>query len=113
MTTPATITDDDVSNAFDGVASGEMVEAAAFIDRRDGSVHYTSGEDAEPRGDFDADDFLPVPDKRELDLGRELVFDFVQDTLPDDFDEVRAMFRRRGAYGRFRDLVERRGCQQQ
>ena len=30
--------------------------------------------------------------------------------LPDDFDEVRQIFNSRGAYARFKDLLDRRGA---
>ena len=37
-----------------------------------------------------------------------LVLDFVEACLPDAFDEVRQIFKRRGAYARFRDLLHRK-----
>jgi hypothetical protein len=39
-----------------------------------------------------------------------LVLDFARQFLPDDFDEVRQIFSRRGAYARFKDLLGRRGA---
>ena len=48
------------------------------------------------------------PDKRELDLGKPLALDFARECLPDDFDEVRYMFSRKGAYRKFRALLIRR-----
>jgi hypothetical protein len=53
--------------------------------------------------------YVQLPDKRELDLGRALVFDFVRQFLPDDFSEVQRMFGRRGAYAKFKDLLARGG----
>jgi hypothetical protein len=45
----------------------------------------------------------------DLDLGTRLVFRFVEEVMPDDYDEVRDIFRREGAYGRFKAfLVGRR-----
>jgi len=49
-----------------------------------------------------------VPHKYDLDLGNALVFDFVDEFMPDDYGMVRNMFRRRGAYSRFKDFLERR-----
>jgi hypothetical protein len=34
---------------------------------------------------------------------------FVAAELPDDYDTVAGFFRRRGAYGRFKDLLDARG----
>ena len=47
--------------------------------------------------------------KREFDLGKPLVLDFVGQFIPDDFDEVQRIFSRKGAYARFKDLLVRRG----
>jgi hypothetical protein len=60
--------------------------------------------------DIDDDEkYAQIPDKRELDLGKPLVFDFVGQFLLDDFDEVQRIFSRKGAYARFKDLLVRRG----
>jgi hypothetical protein len=45
-----------------------------------------------------------------LDLGRELVSSFVRQELPEKWDAVRDMFRKRGAYGRFKDLLHSHGA---
>jgi len=34
---------------------------------------------------------------------------FAADEIPDDYDRVAGFFRRRGAYGHFKDLLEMRG----
>ncbi len=44
-----------------------------------------------------------------MDLGRNLVFEFVEAYLPDDFGRIKLIFRRKGAYGRYKDLLEERG----
>jgi hypothetical protein len=48
-----------------------------------------------------------IPDKKELDLGKALVFDFARQFLPDEYDEIRRIFSKRGAYARFKDLLAR------
>ena len=53
--------------------------------------------------------YATVPDKHELDLGLRMVFRFVSDHAPDVYDQLRDLFNRRGAYGRYKDLLERRG----
>ena len=45
----------------------------------------------------------------DLDLAHALVFHFVDENAPDDHHAVRGYFSRRGAYARFKDLLERRG----
>ena len=54
--------------------------------------------------------YIAIPDKKELDLGKPLVLDFAREFLPDDYDEVRHIFSRRGAYRRYKDLLVRRGA---
>ena len=39
--------------------------------------------------------------------------DFAYEALPEDSERVERMFRRRGAYRRFKDLLERRGLLEQ
>jgi hypothetical protein len=58
----------------------------------------------------DEEKYIPLPDKRELDLGKPLVLDFTRECLPDDFDEVRQFFSKRGAYPKFKALLSRRGA---
>ena len=58
----------------------------------------------------DSEKYVPIPDKRELDLGKPLVLDFARQFLPNDIDEVRRIFTRKGAYARFKDLLDRRGA---
>jgi hypothetical protein len=57
---------------------------------------------------LDDERYLAIPHRNELDLGKRLVFAFVARCLPDDADEVRRIFSRRGAYGQFKHLLARR-----
>jgi len=43
-----------------------------------------------------------------LDLSSRLVFRFAREALPRDYDEVRRIFDRRGAYSKFKALLARR-----
>ncbi|MCG2775017.1 MAG: hypothetical protein L6406_04970, partial [Desulfobacterales bacterium] len=52
---------------------------------------------------------IEIPHKNDLDLGRHLVFEFIEEYLPDDYERVRQMFRRSGAYSRYKALLEQRG----
>ncbi len=67
-------------------------------------------EENEPPDDVeDPEKYLSVPTRHELDIGNRLVFDFVAQNLPERYDQVRVIFRRKGAYGRFKELLARRG----
>jgi hypothetical protein len=101
------------------VASGgpEAGDTGAFISKATGEIYcrfdpMISGDDVNddlPEDLEDGEKYIQVPDKRELDLGQALVLDFAMAAMPDDLDEVRDIFRRRGAYGRFKSLLARRG----
>ena len=58
--------------------------------------------------DLDWDHCFEVPHKSDLDLGSNLVFEFVDEQLPGDYERVRQMFQPRGAYSRYKGLLERR-----
>jgi hypothetical protein len=60
--------------------------------------------------DLDDEKYISIPDKRELDLSKPLIVDFVRRFLPADYDEVCRIFGRKGAYGRYKDLLAERGA---
>jgi hypothetical protein len=53
--------------------------------------------------------YLTLPRKNDLDLGRDLVMRFAVERLPGDVEAIVGFFRHRGAYGKFKGLLERKG----
>src|SRR6516165_7471790 len=103
----------DLQLAFEFVSSGGMGENEAYLDRQSDKIYWHSECDdnnEELPDDIDDEKYIAIPDKRELDLGKPLVLDFAREFLPDDYDEVRYIFSRRGAYRRFKDLLVGRGA---
>src|SRR5215469_3955560 len=103
----------DLQLAFECVSSGGMGENKAYLDRQSGKIYWHSefgDDDEELPDDIDDEKYISIPDKRELDLGEPLVLDFAREFLPDDYDEVRHIFSRKGAYRRYKDLLMRRGA---
>jgi len=108
----------DIRDAFDFAdMRGSFGETRAFLCLRTGKVYlHSEFPDFEELNDELPDDieddekYLVIPDKRELGLGKPLVLDFARECLPDDFDEVRYIFDKRGAYRKFRALVVRRNA---
>ncbi len=98
-------------DAFSFVSSSDYGNEA-YIDRRTGSIYWRSDivdvEEELPE-DIDSDHYLGVPDRRDLGLGNRLALNFAYEHLPDDSSDVETIFRRRGAYARFKDLLARRG----
>jgi hypothetical protein len=104
---------DDLESAFEFVSSGAPSEHSASISVATGKIHWHSmsidmEEEDEQDEDDDADGYISVPHKNDLDLGRRLVQRFVRQEMPRDYDTVDDIFRRRGAYGRFKDLLQTR-----
>ncbi len=102
----------DLLHTFEFVSLGQPGEHEAVLCRESGKFFWHSelGDDVGEWPD-DADDdekYLWIPHKKELDLGTPLVFAFVEQFLPDEFDEVRRIFEKRGAYARFKDLLQRK-----
>lgn len=109
----ATVNRNDLENAMEWVSS-DILDNEAYVCRDSGKIYWISGdpgmldeEEEIPDDIEDSDKFVPVPDKRYLDLGSQLVFDFTEQNMPQHYDQVRGIFRRRGAYGRFKDLLDR------
>jgi len=98
--------------AFDFVSFEGLTEHRAYVRKDTGEILWGSddlGEEEELPDDVDDEEkYLAIPTKRDLDLGKSLVFDFVREFLPDDLDQVRRYFSRRGAYGNFKDLLAQR-----
>jgi hypothetical protein len=103
----------DLLLAFEFVSSAGMGENEAYLDRQSGKIYWHSefgDNDEELPDDIDDEKYTAIPDKRELDLGKTLVLDFAREFLPDDYDEVRRIFSRRGAFRRYKDLLVRQGA---
>ena len=104
----------DLQLAFEFVSSGGMGENEAYLDRQSGKIYWHSelSDDLDELPDDidDSEKYVQIPNKRELDLGKPLVLDFARQFLPEDFDEVQQIFSSRGAYARFKDLLDRKGA---
>jgi len=106
----------DILEAFEFVGvSGSLGENLAFLCRRTGKIYWHSEfsdvaelDDELPDDVDDEEKYIAIPDKLELDLGKPLALDFAREWLPGDFDEVRYIFSRKGAYRKFRALLIRR-----
>ncbi|MCB1600152.1 MAG: hypothetical protein KDI66_09030 [Xanthomonadales bacterium] len=112
MTNRTQVDLDDLIAAHEWVSCDGPFETAAYISRADGKI-YWEGEGIEEELPADIEDgtlYIMVPHRREFDLGARLALRFAADQLSGaDYDQVRAIFGRRGAFARFEDLLDRRG----
>ena len=101
---------EEIENAYEFVSSGNMYDNTVAVNSKTGEIYYQSemsGIDELPE-DVDSGGYVFIPHKNDLDLGKNLVFDFVAKFLPESMDEVNRIFSNRGAYGRFKDFLDRR-----
>lgn len=77
--------------------------------RETGKFHYHTayGDNFEelPNDVSNKEKYVALPDKHDFDLGKRLVMRFTSEQLPDDYDTVQDIFRRRGAYSRFKEFL--------
>ncbi|MCK4623407.1 MAG: hypothetical protein KAT62_14495 [Desulfuromonadales bacterium] len=102
------MTYDTIEEAFLFVSSASPFENTAIVHRTTEEVFFSSqmaGYDERPEDAENNDDYLWIPHKNDFDLGKPLVMDFVRDRCPDQIDRVLVIFRRPGAYSRFKDLL--------
>jgi hypothetical protein len=109
----------DILDAFEFVSAGGLGEHQAYLCRQTGKIYWHSDfldspdDDSQDKLPADIDDgeaYVEIPDRRELDLGKPLVLDFTLRFLPDDYDEVRRIFSKRGAYSAFKFLLGQRNA---
>lgn len=110
---PAVVALDELVQALDWVSDLSSADNMAFVCRESGRVFMTSEEDfgveLEPDLPPDLDDaakYAIVPSRQDLRLGKRLAVRFVQASLPSRLEETYTMFAARGAYARFKDMLE-------
>jgi hypothetical protein len=117
LSMPVPVKFSEVLDALDFVSVGDSFDHLAYICISTGTVHWVSDaldleEEALPDDVEESDDYVAVPHRRELDLGSKLVFAFAEQVMPDDYDTVRDIFRKRGAYGRLKEFLASTGMLQ-
>jgi hypothetical protein len=103
----------DLIYGFDFASAAGPFESRAFVDLDTGVVHCKAedmGIDEDLPDDLETSErYIAIPHKNDFDLGRALALAFVEETLPDDYDTAVGYFRSRGAYSRFKGLLDARG----
>ena len=105
----------EIQDAFLFVSSTEYGMHSAILCKDTDQIYYHSelgGSDDMDEEDLDSDMCIKIPHKIDLGRGQNLVFEFVERHLADECSSVQQIFRCRGAYGRFKDLLEQKGLLQ-
>jgi len=105
---------DDLSLGFDFVGSAPPSENNAYISLDTGQIYWASEFnplDEEVPDDLETSDrYLLLPHKTELDLGKGLALRFAASELPHCYDRIVGFFRHKGAYARFKGLLDSEGA---
>ena len=103
----------DLAEAVEFVSGGFLTEHRAYVSKETGGIYWVSEPDPVeedlPDDLEESEAYIAVPHKNDLDLGRDLALRFTERELPDAHDTVRDFFGRRGAYRRFKHLLEEKG----
>ncbi len=102
----------DLESAFQFVSAAHPGEHHAIIHRVTGESFFRSdllNEDYFPEDAEENDDYIIVPHKNTLDLGKPLVMEFVLEVSPDEYAHVQGLFSRQGAYRRYKDFLTEKG----
>ena len=97
-----------IEDAFHFVSSATYGEHVAVVSRTTGQAYFASimsNYDELPDDVDESDDYIGIPHKNDLDLGKSLVMEFVRLRCPEQIDRVHAVMKRRGAYGRYKELL--------
>ena len=106
----------DIEDAFLFVSMSPEFINRAILCRETGEIFYASeytGENEIPEDVDENETCLGIPHKNELNLGKDLVFAFVDENIPDMHERVYRIFGKRGAYARYKDLLDEKGLLQQ
>lgn len=105
------ITYDEIENAFIFVSMDQQSMHNAYLCKETGRIFYTSemGDSDELPEDIDNPKYICIPHKNDLDLGKDLVIEFTSKYLPEELDRVYSIFRRQGAYSRYKELLSEKG----
>ena len=99
----------DLEMALDFSTGGEEFDSYAYVDSKTGKIYYVADDDEEDCPEDIASNarYIQVPHKREFDLGKSLAISFAEQQLPNQLEDVYQLFRSRGAYARFKALLDR------
>jgi hypothetical protein len=103
----------EIRNAFEFVSSGSTSQHHAYIDKDTGAIYWTSSvltlEEEVPDDLETSSNYIQVPHKNALKLGQSFALSFIDQELPHEYNFVASLFRKRGAYRRFKDMLQYSG----
>jgi hypothetical protein len=112
MQTNTPVSFDELLAGLEWASAAGSFENEAYVNRISGKVFCSSSSaDVEEDLPEDIEDnkvYLALPSKGDLGLGRELALRFVEAHLPESYELTYGYFQSRGAYQRFKALLDRK-----
>jgi hypothetical protein len=105
-----------IEDAFLFVNMSYFGDHTAYISKKTGEIYYSSesGDYGElPDDDDESAVYIEIPHKNDLDLGKDLVFQFVSGHIPEEIVRIEKIFSRKGAYSRYKAFLEQKGLLEQ
>lgn len=103
----------DVEFAFDFVSFGRPGEHEAYLNIHTGKTYLYSelgdNEEELPEDIGDENKYIALPHKNDLNLGKNLALEFTYQYLPEEAEKIEFIFHRKGAYSRFKNILEEKG----
>lgn len=101
-----TATLSDIESAVEFVTSGEVM-SEVYVDRCTGAIYYIDDalEESPPEDLYENAQYIAVPNKQGLGLDKSIAIQFVAENLPEQLDLAYEIFSKKGAYRRFKDLL--------
>ena len=102
----------DIEDAYFFVSMSPQYEHSVMLNKDTGDMYYLSelgDSDELPEDADESDSYISIPHKNDLDLGIRLVMDFAAEYCPAELRQVQDIFRRKGAYSRYKDFLETKG----
>ena len=100
----------EIEDGFMFVSSQPECANSAILNRKTGKIYYTSSfgdSDKLPRDIEDDEKYIGIPHKNDLELGKGLVFEFVQNKIPNEIEIVEGFFSHRGAYSNYKNYLSK------
>lgn len=101
---------DELRNAFEFVSSGPSSQNFAYMCMDTGIIYWKSNvmdlEEEIPADLETSDRYIAVPHKNDLQLGQSLALSFIDQEISHEYNFVASLFRKRGAYRRFKELLQ-------
>ena len=102
----------DIELAFEFVSSDQMCVNSAYLCSKTGKIFYFSemaGINELPEDIDENEHYVEIPHKNELDLGKAIVLEFISMYMQSEIEKVYSIFRKKGAYSKFKNLLESKG----